>query len=403
MQLPNRHNASYPPPSLEDPAFEPQAGFDFDDANDEVYRNMQNSLASLNGFHSADHGFTLMTDASGNGAHGIGLFAGAGGPFPVGTNAFTPTQGMSSHIDPSSVWSQSTGSPVPADPFSGQANGACLSGPVQSAIVQKRNTSVAEQFGQITPPEDSPQVKTSTPSEAGQAAPTTKMDKSQRARNAANQRHAKSKKAREARKDSKDTKEDEEFEGSGDDVEDKREKYREKNRLAAAKCRMKKKENVETLEERHRRLQAQNSFFKREERELRDELTVWRTMALQHNQQIPGCDCQPLHLYNSRKASEVAHGWGGVPMASSPSDSMASTAPSPGTFDAGSRHHSLSSGPPSQQMSKMSRQQSFAAPSNYAFAPVTTPDSMQVTTTAGDPGQFSNFLRNSAVGGMEFS
>ncbi|EMC98379.1 hypothetical protein BAUCODRAFT_43157, partial [Baudoinia panamericana UAMH 10762] len=64
--------------------------------------------------------------------------------------------------------------------------------------------------------------------------------------------------------------------------EGKREQYREKNRLAAAKCRAKKKENVDVLEKQHRELNAQNTALRFQERQLRDELSHLRTMALHH-------------------------------------------------------------------------------------------------------------------------
>ncbi|KAK5111079.1 hypothetical protein LTR85_012273 [Meristemomyces frigidus] len=137
LRLPNSHYASFPPTLFEDPAFEPQTGFNLDGANGEILRDMRNSLAPLNGFHCADHRFDMKTDASGKGPPRTGLLAGPG-PFPVGTNALTPSLGMSSHIDPSNVWNQSTGSPMPADPFSSQADSGYLSGTEQSAIVRKR-------------------------------------------------------------------------------------------------------------------------------------------------------------------------------------------------------------------------------------------------------------------------
>ncbi|KAK4546382.1 hypothetical protein LTR36_002059 [Oleoguttula mirabilis] len=392
VQLPTTHNASFSPASFEDPAFEPQAGFDFDDVNDQTLRNMQNTLASLHALHGSAHNFHMGRRTNRNGMHAV-VFPGRGDPFPVGSNAFTPAPGMSSNIDPSDVWSQSIDTPVTTIL---QADGTFSTSSMQSAIVQTRRSSVAQHFGQITPPDNSPGVKTNTPSDNGRAIAPVKMDKSQRARNAAIQRHAKA-------KPRKDSKQDEGLEGSGDDVDNKREKYREKNRLAAAKCRMKKKENVETLEEKHRRLQAENNFVKRQVRILRDELSNLRTMVLQHSPQSQGCHCQPLHGYNSRKANELAYGLGGQSM-SSPSDSMGSAAPSPGTFDVMSQHHSFSSNAPPSQM-HMPMPQSFAPSSNYAFAPVTTPNSVQMTATAGETGQqgaFSNFLRSSVDGSMQF-
>jgi len=82
----------------------------------------------------------------------------------------------------------------------------------------------------------------------------------------------------------------------------KREKYREKNRVAAAKCRAKKKDNVDTLEDRHRTHSVLNVALKQTEQSLRDELSYWRTQALQHS----FCDCQSIQDYNMRKARNLA-------------------------------------------------------------------------------------------------
>jgi len=54
-QLPQSPDASgFQPPSFGDPAFEPQAGFDFEDCNDDSLRNMENNFASMSGFDGYD-------------------------------------------------------------------------------------------------------------------------------------------------------------------------------------------------------------------------------------------------------------------------------------------------------------------------------------------------------------
>jgi len=82
----------------------------------------------------------------------------------------------------------------------------------------------------------------------------------------------------------------------------KREKYREKNRVAAAKCRAKKKEHVDHLEETHRTQSVLNVALKQTEKSLRDELSFWRTQALQHT----FCQCHSIQEYNMRKARNLA-------------------------------------------------------------------------------------------------
>ena len=86
------------------------------------------------------------------------------------------------------------------------------------------------------------------------------------------------------------------------DREDKREKYREKNRVAAAKCRAKKKGHVDVLEDNHRTQGVLNNALKQTEQSLRDELSYWRTQALQHT----FCDCHSIQEYNIRKARHLA-------------------------------------------------------------------------------------------------
>lgn len=90
-----------------------------------------------------------------------------------------------------------------------------------------------------------------------------------------------------------------------DEDDDKREKYRERNRVAAAKCRAKKKQSVGGLEEKHREEQATNSFLKRQVMSLRDELSEMRTEALAHDARDGRCTCEGIHQYNHKKAMEL--------------------------------------------------------------------------------------------------
>ncbi|KAH0304625.1 hypothetical protein KCU74_g17348, partial [Aureobasidium melanogenum] len=94
---------------------------------------------------------------------------------------------------------------------------------------------------------------------------------------------------------------------------DKKDKYREKNRVAAAKCRAKKKEHTDQLEDTYRTQSAMNSALKQTEKSLRDELSYWRTQALQHT----FGNCHPIQDYNMRKAQSMAFG-GNYGTASSP-------------------------------------------------------------------------------------
>jgi hypothetical protein len=84
---------------------------------------------------------------------------------------------------------------------------------------------------------------------------------------------------------------------------DKKERYREKNRCAAAKCRAKKKEDTEGDEVRYRELSTMNSLLKSQVQDLRVELTGLRMHALDHHD----CNC-PVSKYNMYRAKMVILG-----------------------------------------------------------------------------------------------
>lgn len=236
----------------------------------------------------------------------------------------------------------------------------------------QHNEAVVTHFGQITPPDDgdvkvlantASSVYPSAYPSAHPAAPASKIfsAKSERARNAANQRHSKAKKAR---KDSFKVEED----GNVDtnEVEGKREKYREKNRLAAAKCRQKKKMNTDDLEQSARAVTGQNNRLRAEERELRDLFSSLRDQALAHDPS-QGCNCQTIHAYNLNKAHETARATMGFMPGMMPSPVQRSLdSASPSTGGTTSRTQSFSGVRP-QFAQHQRRQQSIG--NSMAFAP----------------------------------
>lgn len=225
------------------------------------------------------------------------------------------------------------------DPTSWSNGGVDLQLQSMQGIVNNRS-SAAHHFGQITPPQDDMSKALGAPSHTVRSMPPTQAmtAKSERARNAANQRHAKAKKARRDSVRKVESPED----GEEDETEDKRERYREKNRLAAAKCRAKKKVNTEDLEESARSATAQNNRLRAEERELRDLFSGLRDQALAHDPS-QGCNCRAIHAYNMNKAHETARATMGF---------IPETIPSPS-------QHSIDSGSPSIT-SATSRTQSFS-------------------------------------------
>ena len=83
---------------------------------------------------------------------------------------------------------------------------------------------------------------------------------------------------------------------------------RERNRVAAAKHRVKKREAICSLEESVRAAGAENRILAQQVRLLREQLTHWRTLALQHLPGEGGCRCAAVHMYNAAKAHQLVNG-----------------------------------------------------------------------------------------------
>jgi len=247
-------------------------------------------------------------------------------------------------------------------------------------IVQNRRNA-RQMYGQITPPDDSVNEfldpkKATAESAVTEAAERAKTDKSERARNAANQRHAKTKRMRKDSEERDPVDRDEDGMGG-----DKKEKYRQKNRLAAAKCREKKKESIEDIEVKHRKLSAMNSYLKNQVQDLRGELTGLRSHALNHQD----CNCQVLR-YNINQAKRVALG------VDAPSPSMG--------FLGGGGSMSFMRSPPG--VPGMPSRSNYASPSNLASASVTTPDDMGELQSQDGRPHFGEYMPKGS-GGQAFS
>ncbi|KAI4741948.1 hypothetical protein E4T50_07628 [Aureobasidium sp. EXF-12298] len=162
-------------------------------------------------------------------------------------------------------------------------------------------SSTTERYGQVTPPDDA-NMHEMTKSfgkrvDSGASGMEVNDDGSSMSpRSSMSSKRPSVRSSQKSRKESR-TSED----GLGGDKKD---KYREKNRVAAAKCRAKKKEHTDQLEDTYRTQSAMNSALKQTEKSLRDELSYWRTQALQHT----FCNCHPIQEYNMRKAQSMAFG-----------------------------------------------------------------------------------------------
>lgn len=227
-----------------------------------------------------------------------------------GTDMLFSDNARPMHIDPTATWHGSARANMSAH----VDMAATQKAPDLAKILTDYDGSTSRMFGQITPPSDNDHGEPSKP--VGQRAdsgigrdlrvdysavvnvPSRSSSKSQSKPRTMSSEGRPPKRARRDSEASDD--EDANMEcGNGDN---KREKYREKNRVAAAKCRAKKKGHVDQLEDMHRTQSALNTALKQTEKSLRDELSFWRTQALQHT----FCSCRPVQEYNMRKAQSLA-------------------------------------------------------------------------------------------------
>lgn len=128
------------------------------------------------------------------------------------------------------------------------------------------------------------------------AIPTSPVesDKTRRARYAANQRHSKAKQTR------KDSQQGESASAADNRAAERKQRHREKNKVAAAKCRSRQRKQVQTIQEKGSRLEEKNLQLKTMIQELRGELNSLRSMALDHQE----CNC-PVSRYNHNQAERV--------------------------------------------------------------------------------------------------
>lgn len=175
-------------------------------------------------------------------------------------------------------------------------NGQKLPPSTQHGIVNDRSDSVTQFCGQVTPPDTDAAVK----KEATQSQESDAVKRKERARNAANKRHAKSRRTRTGSDSIPD--DDDPTEQRGE----RQAHYREKNRVAAAKCRAKKKNHNDNLEEMHRDEASKNKILKAELMGLRNELAQLKGLTLEHSPD--SCRCHGIHEYSMRQASLIARG-----------------------------------------------------------------------------------------------
>jgi hypothetical protein len=150
----------------------------------------------------------------------------------------------------------------------------------------------------------SPDLQSSAP----EPTTTQESETTHRARYAANQRHQKARKlrqdARESSSGSSDTNASSTSANANNPTtskaEDKKRNLREKNKVAAAKCRQRQRKQAETIRSKGSRLSETNAQLKSYVQELRGELNALRSLALGHGE----CD-ERLARYNQVQAERV--------------------------------------------------------------------------------------------------
>ncbi|GAB7347196.1 hypothetical protein MBLNU459_g3305t1 [Dothideomycetes sp. NU459] len=207
------------------------------------------------------------------------------------------------HVNPAAMWNSTASDSQPADqPLHSKEGVHRVAG--LEKLLTEYNGPVSQLFGQITPPDDKRAGELGTAADRCADSVTSIVTGSKRNSLKSN-RPAPSKRASTTSRSSKRSTKLSHDSLEGSDLEEgdnKRGRYREKNRVAAAKCRAKKKEHVDHLEEDHRTGSVLNSALKQTEKSLRDELSFWRTQALQHS----FCNCHSIQEYNMRKAQNLA-------------------------------------------------------------------------------------------------
>ncbi|PWW79483.1 hypothetical protein C7212DRAFT_168962 [Tuber magnatum] len=123
--------------------------------------------------------------------------------------------------------------------------------------------------------------------------------------------------------------------------EAKRQKFLERNRIAASKCRRKKKQWTQNLEDTAREVQAASKKLNKQVSVLRDELLHLKGELLKHN----GCSCERIKQYLMNEATRVVEG-------SSASASANNAATASATANSSSSNNTLHQASRPRQMSQ---------------------------------------------------
>ncbi|KAL8964986.1 MAG: hypothetical protein Q9183_004098 [Haloplaca sp. 2 TL-2023] len=158
------------------------------------------------------------------------------------------------------------------------------------------------QFGQTTPPDDERHNLFAVPKRAPTSQvtdPSLPTDDTKRKRNCTSGDDNNPPQKR-ARKNGRSTKANRHPLSSAEDV--RRNKFLERNRIAASKCRQKKKEWTQNLEARARELHKENSSLRLLVDSLRDEMLFIKGEMVKHS----SCGCEPIQDWLKSSANSIA-------------------------------------------------------------------------------------------------
>jgi len=204
--------------------------------------------------------------------------------------------GATSTIDPMSMWPGSD--PSSATP---STTGSRHDSAYSSSETPKTAQTEITAFSSPGTPPDKPATQLESPEMPPPDGPLpssfsipTESETSHRARYAANQRHSKTR---------NNNNNNSKRAGSGEaskTADEKKKVLREKNKVAAAKCRQRQRRQAETIRSKGARLSEDNAQLKSYVQELRQELNALRAYALGHGE----CDAR-LAAYNHAQADRV--------------------------------------------------------------------------------------------------
>jgi len=178
-----------------------------------------------------------------------------------------------------------------------QLDKSTINSPLQT-LVHGYPSNTQAVHGQVTPVEDNQQtgIPMFPPDIFNSGSFTARIDSPPQSRRGSisPQQQQTSRRSRKNSKASRDTDEQ-------NAQEAKRRRFLERNRVAASKCRQKKKEWMQNLEETARNAQNNSKYLQAAVVQLKDELLLLKQELLKHH----GCDCTKIRTYLMQEAEKV--------------------------------------------------------------------------------------------------